>query len=100
MLAMSKVNHGSASCIPSSPGGQAAGNLLTLIASARLHRLDPEAYMRDVFRLLPHWPRTAVTSSTGSVHRYHEERRKMSGSGWEYPDSGTTAPWAANVEGP
>jgi transposase len=37
--------------------GQAAGNLLTLIASARLHRLDPEAYLRDVFRVLPYWPR-------------------------------------------
>jgi transposase len=37
--------------------GQAAGNLLTLIASARLHRLDPEAYLRDLFRVLPHWPR-------------------------------------------
>lgn len=37
--------------------GQAAGNLLTLLASARLHRLDPEVYLRDVFRVLPHWPR-------------------------------------------
>jgi hypothetical protein len=37
--------------------GQAAGNLLTLIASARLHGLDPEVYLRDVFRVLPHWPR-------------------------------------------
>lgn len=36
---------------------QAAGNLMTLIASARLHRLDPEAYLRDLFRVLPHWPR-------------------------------------------
>jgi hypothetical protein len=36
--------------------GQASGNLLTLIASARLHRLDPEAYLRDLFRVLPHWP--------------------------------------------
>ena len=36
---------------------QAAGNLLTLIASARLHGLDPEAYLRDVIRVLPHWPR-------------------------------------------
>jgi hypothetical protein len=35
---------------------QAAGNLLTLIASARLHGLDPEAYLRDVFRVLPQWP--------------------------------------------
>jgi hypothetical protein len=37
--------------------GQAAGNLLTLIASARLHKLDPELYLRGVFRVLPHWPR-------------------------------------------
>lgn len=36
--------------------GQAAGNLLTLIASARLHGLDSEAYLRDLFRVLPHWP--------------------------------------------
>jgi transposase len=34
-----------------------AGNLLGLVASARLHRLDPEAYLRDLFRVLPHWPR-------------------------------------------
>jgi len=34
----------------------AAGNLLTLIASARLHGLDPEAYLRDLFRVLPYWP--------------------------------------------
>jgi transposase len=37
--------------------GQASGNLLTLIASARLHKLDPEVYLRDIFRVLPHWPR-------------------------------------------
>ncbi len=35
--------------------GQASGNLLTLIASARLHQLDPEAYLRDLCRGLPHW---------------------------------------------
>ncbi|MCC6647625.1 MAG: IS66 family transposase [Polyangiaceae bacterium] len=34
-----------------------AGHLLSLVASARLHRLDPEAYLRDFFRVLPHWPR-------------------------------------------
>ena len=36
---------------------QAAGHLLTMIASARLHRLDPEVYLRDLFRVLPYWPR-------------------------------------------
>lgn len=37
--------------------GVTSGHLMTLIASARLHRLDPEVYLRDVFRVLPHWPR-------------------------------------------
>ena len=34
-----------------------AGHLFSLIASARLHRLDPEGYLRDLFRVLGHWPR-------------------------------------------
>jgi hypothetical protein len=37
--------------------GHASAHLLTLIASARLHKLDPEVYLRDIFRVLPHWPR-------------------------------------------
>lgn len=36
---------------------QSAGHLFSLIASARLHGLDPEAYLRDIFRVLAHWPR-------------------------------------------
>ena len=36
---------------------ESAGHLLSLIASARLHRLDPEGYLRDLFRVLAHWPR-------------------------------------------
>jgi len=31
-------------------------NLLSMIASAKLHDLDPEEYLRDLFRVLPHWP--------------------------------------------
>jgi transposase len=36
---------------------QAAANLFSLIASCKLHELDPEGYLRDVMRVLPHWPR-------------------------------------------
>lgn len=32
------------------------GNLLALVASCRLHRLDPEVYLRDLFCVLPQWP--------------------------------------------
>jgi transposase len=34
-----------------------AGHLFSMIASARLHGLDPETYLRDMFRVLAHWPK-------------------------------------------
>jgi transposase len=36
---------------------QAAANLFSLIASCKLHRLDPEAYFTDIIRVMPYWPR-------------------------------------------
>ena len=36
---------------------EAAANLCPLIASCKLHGLDPEAYLRDLFRVLVHWPK-------------------------------------------
>lgn len=36
---------------------QAAANFFSLIASCKLHGLDPEGYLRDVLRALPHWPK-------------------------------------------
>jgi transposase len=36
---------------------QATANLFSLIASCKLHGLDPEAYLRDLLRVLVHWPR-------------------------------------------
>jgi len=36
---------------------ESSGHILSLVASARLHRLDPETYLRDLFRVLAHWPR-------------------------------------------
>lgn len=37
--------------------GTSAGHLFSLIASCRLHGLDPETYLRELFRVLAHWPR-------------------------------------------
>lgn len=36
---------------------QATANLFSLIASCKLHDLDPERYLRDLFRVLVRWPR-------------------------------------------
>jgi hypothetical protein len=35
----------------------AAGNVLSLVASCKLHDLDPEPYFCDVIKVLPYWPR-------------------------------------------
>jgi len=40
----------------------AAANLYSLIASCKLHSLDPERYLAEVIRIMPYWPR----------HRYLE----------------------------
>ena len=37
--------------------GQSAAHLFSLVASCRLHRLDPESYLHDLFRVLAHWPK-------------------------------------------
>jgi hypothetical protein len=36
---------------------EAAANLYSLIASCKLHRIDPERYLAEVIRILPFWPR-------------------------------------------
>ena len=35
----------------------AAANLFSLIASCKLHGLDPERYLTEVIQLMPYWPR-------------------------------------------
>ena len=63
---------GSALFAGSDDHAEAAEHILSLIASARLHELDPERYLRDVFRVLPHWPRERATrrcSYAGCTYR-------------------------------
>jgi transposase len=36
---------------------EAAANLYSLIASSKLHGLDPERYLAEVIRVMPYWPR-------------------------------------------
>jgi transposase len=36
---------------------EAAAAIFSLIASCRLHRLDPFAYLEEILRVLPYWPR-------------------------------------------
>lgn len=36
---------------------EAAANLYSLIASCKLHGIDPERYLAEVIRIMPYWPR-------------------------------------------
>ena len=36
---------------------EAAANVFSLVASCKLHALDPQAYFEEVIRVMPHWPR-------------------------------------------
>jgi hypothetical protein len=37
---------------------QATANLFSLVASCKLHGLDPETFLTDIIRVMPYWPRT------------------------------------------
>lgn len=41
----------------SDDAAQSAASFFSLIATCRLHDLEPEAYLRDLFRVLPQWPK-------------------------------------------
>lgn len=44
----------------SDDGANVNTTFVSLLASCRLHDLEPRAYLRDIFCLLPDWPRTRV----------------------------------------
>jgi transposase len=46
--------------IGSDDAGEVNANFVSLIASAQLHDLEPWAYLRDLFCLLPAWPKKRV----------------------------------------
>ena len=35
----------------------AAANIFSLVASCKLHGIDPQAYLSEVIRVMPYWPR-------------------------------------------
>ena len=51
------VGRGAWLFVASDDHAQATANLFTLMASCKLHGLDPETYLGDLIRVLVHWPR-------------------------------------------
>jgi hypothetical protein len=49
---------------------------VSLVASCQLHGLDPEAYLRDLFRVLPSWPRNRVLELAPKYWRAVTDQRR------------------------
>jgi transposase len=55
---------------------ESAGELMSIIASARLHKLNPQQYLTELIRVLPHWPtRRYLELSTA---RWEATRERLS----------------------
>jgi transposase len=69
---------------------QAAGNLFSLIASCKLHRLDPESYLADVIRVMPYWPRERYLELTPKY--WARTRARLDATEMERPLGHVTVP--------
>lgn len=54
---------------------EAASVWLSLVLSARMHELDVEAYLRDLFRVLPVWPKRRILEL--APHRWKLTRPRL-----------------------
>jgi transposase len=46
--------------VGSDDGGEVNATFVSLLASCRLHGIEPYGYLRDLFCLLPGWPKKRV----------------------------------------
>jgi transposase len=53
---------------------EAAANIISLIASCKLHRLEPWAYLRDLLTVLPGWDQTRVLQLAPKYWVQHREQ--------------------------
>lgn len=65
--------------IGSDEGGEVNATLVTLLASCKLHGIEPLGYLRDVLCLLPDWPKTDVLQLAPANWRATLERPAVQG---------------------
>jgi hypothetical protein len=56
-------------------GAEAGSIWLSLVLSARMHQLPVEPYLRDLFRVLPAWPRSRILEL--APHRWRSTRQRL-----------------------
>jgi hypothetical protein len=68
----------------------AAGNILSLVASCKLHGLDTERYFEEVIRILPYWPRDRYLELAPKYWR--QTRARIPEPEWDLPIGPVTVP--------
>jgi transposase len=67
--------------VGSEEGAEVNALFVSLLASCSLHRLEPWAYLRDLFCLLPSWPRSRVLELAPAYFKHtleqHEAQEKL-----------------------
>ena len=76
---------------------EAAAAIFSVIASCRLHRLDPFTYLDEILRVLPYWPRgryleLAPKSWTGTRARLNPDELETPLSTFEIPPETAESP--------
>lgn len=71
---------------------ESADAIFSLIASCRLHKLDPEQYLDEIFRLLPFWPKDRYLEL--APKNWGATRGKLHADELESPLAGFTIPEA------
>ena len=68
----------------------AAANLFSLVASCKLHDLDPERYLAGVIRVMPYWPRARYLELTPKY--WARTRARLDAAEMERPLGHVTVP--------
>jgi transposase len=77
---------------------QAAANIFSLVASCRLHALDVEAYLAEIIRVLPYWPRDRYLEIAPKY--WAATRARLDSRELELPLGPVTVPAPAQQESP
>jgi transposase len=71
---------------------ESAAAIFSLIASCRLHRIDPEQYLDEILRVLPYWPKDRYLEL--APVRWHNTRSKVRADELDAPLCSFTIPVA------
>lgn len=71
---------------------ESAAAIFSLIASCRLHRIDPEQYLDEILRVLPYWPKDRYLEL--APHRWQHTRTKLRADELDAPLCSFTIPAA------